>query len=149
MIGRMQVVKGALILFLVTLVSSLILLVVIVQNSFHAMREFSDLWNTSDTLEHYVIQQKKWPEKFEDLNETFPAFRPRYDAEDLALLKEQVEVNFSIDFSQPVQPDEWFVHLKSNRMPLEEKRANDRIRGVVSRLYAKERFSEGGKHKGK
>tara|TARA_R110002095_G_scaffold105964_7_gene92748 strand:+ start:9933 stop:10208 length:276 start_codon:yes stop_codon:yes gene_type:complete len=56
MIGRMQVIKGALILFLVTLVSSLILLIVIMQNSFRAMGEFSDLWNTSDTLVHYVSQ---------------------------------------------------------------------------------------------
>ncbi|QDV50135.1 hypothetical protein [Gimesia fumaroli] len=124
MVGRTQIIKGALILFLVALISSLILLVVILQNSFRAMREFSDLWNTSDTLMHYVRQQKKWPEEFENLNETFPVYRPGFNAEDMVSLKEQVEVNFDIDFSQPARSDEWFVRLKSGRMPLEQKNAN-------------------------
>ena len=128
---RSKVIIGVLTLFLVALVSSLILLVVILQNAFSTMREFSDLWNTSDTLMHYVSQQKKWPETFEDLNETFPVFRPGFNADDMVLLKERVEVNFEIDFSQPPQPDEWFVRLKSDRIPLEQKTANDRIRAVV------------------
>ena len=136
MVGRTQIIKGALILFLVALISSLILLVVIIQNSFRAMQDFSDLWNTSDTLMHYVSQQKKWPEEFEDLNETFPEYRPWFNAEDRVSLKAQIEVNYDIDFSQPAKPDEWFVRLKSGRIPLEQKTANNRIRDVVSKLYA-------------
>jgi len=134
---KRKVTGGLLSLLIIFLIALMIDAIAIPIISLRRMADFSDLWNTSDTLMHYVRERQEWPGSFEDLNGTFPKFRPGFKSKDLDFLKEKIEVNFDVDLSQKPQSNDWYVRLKSGRMLPEQKEANDRIRSVVSELSIK------------
>lgn len=91
------------------------------------LREFGELWNTTDAISIYVNHHHEWPRSWEALSSSLVAVgitEPN--------LQDSVAVNFDVDGERMPQPGDWYVHLKSGDIPGEEHAANERLRRLIA-----------------
>jgi hypothetical protein len=92
------------------------------------MGEFAALWNTTDAIQFYVDKNHKWPRNWEALKSSLAEVSADYRGGDISWARDHVDVNFQLDDEKVLQPGDWYVHLKSNDIPGEERTANERLR---------------------
>ncbi len=91
------------------------------------LREFGVLWTTTDAISLYMNQHHKWPQDWKALAPSLAAVGAREST-----LEASVVVNFDVDCERLQQPGDWYVHLKSEDIPGEERAANERLRGMIA-----------------
>ena len=100
-------------------------------NALNGMREFSALWNTTDSIIYYIKKNNEWPDSFESLSEAYSIHAHPFKNEDLLFFQKNVDINFQIDLGEIPDSADWYVRLKNGRLLQEEKDANDRIRTIM------------------
>ena len=124
------------------LIAALTLLAVIIflgntyYNALNGMREFSVLWNTTDSIIYYIKKNNEWPDSFESLSEAYSIHAHPFKNEDLLFFQKNVDINFQIDLGEIPDSADWYVRLKNGRLLQEEKDANDRIRSTIIDLQS-------------
>ena len=91
------------------------------------LRQFGELWNTTDAISIYVNRHHEWPRSWAALSSSLAAV-----GADESNLQDSVVVNFDVDGERMPQPGDWYVHLKSGDIPGEEHAANERLRGLIA-----------------
>jgi hypothetical protein len=114
---------------LLVIVVILALVVYVPNRSMQMMREFDNLWNTTDAIQVYISDNHKWPRDWDALSSSFIAVGSRS-----SYLRDSVAVNCAVDCEKPPQAGDWYVHLKSGDIPGEERTANERLCGHVGGL---------------
>jgi hypothetical protein len=94
--------------------------------SIQMMREFANLWNTTDAIQVYIGQNHKWPRDWDAFSSSFIAVGSRS-----SYVRDSVVVNFAVGCERTPQPGDWYVHLKSWDIPGEVRTANERLCGHV------------------
>jgi hypothetical protein len=91
------------------------------------LREFGELWNTTDAISIYMNDHHKWPRNWEALSSSLAAVGAGESN-----LQDSVVVNFDVDYRRMPQPGDWYVHLKNGDIPGEEQIANERLRQFIA-----------------
>ncbi len=94
-------------------------------------RDFPDIWNTTDAISMYVDTNNRWPTDWAALDPYLPAVGGDIRSD----LPNHVDVNFCTEGRTSPESSGWFVHLKNNHLPGEERAANERL-ASVARLCA-------------
>lgn len=121
-----------LILGIISVCGFLCFAVIVYQKTFRTAADFSALWESTDSISHYVRQHKKWPDSFDQLNCSLANIIPDFNRERFLSIKKRIDINFKINLSENSPPDPWFVRLKSKHLGPEEKKANDRLRSLAN-----------------
>jgi hypothetical protein len=91
---------------------------------------FADLWNTTDAIGMYVDQKHKWPRDWSALG----PYLSSVGGDISNGVADRVDVNFRVDLAKSPEPTEWYVHLKSDGLPVEERAMNESLYGQRLRL---------------
>jgi hypothetical protein len=87
------------------------------------MGAFADLWNTTDAIQMYVDKKNSWRRDWSALAPYLTAVGGNISNG----VAERVDVNFRVDLAKAPEPAEWYVCLKSNSLPGEERTVNEAL----------------------